>query len=199
MTEAKRKRRSAKETRSLIVQTAVKELVSGGGTLEMAALAKKAGLSEGLAYHYFGNRGGVVAAVVDDFYDRFEERVIDIRFEGEAWQQREEKRVSALIDFYFEEPLTPIIFNSLGSEAEVIEVEARRFKRQIDLAEQNIRDAQETGDIPDERDARMLGAMMLGAIRWGVMANLEISKDLDRTHLKTEIWMAVKAMSTSVK
>ncbi len=193
----KRKRRSAAETRALVVKKAAEELVVESGALEMATLAKKAGLSEGLAYHYFKNRAGVIAAVVDDFYDRFEERVIDIRFDGDTWQQREEKRVEALVDFYCEDPLTPVIFTRLGSEAEVVEVESRRAERQIDLAEENIRFAQQAGDISKDRDARLLGAMMLGGIRWAVLSALQGGGHLNKQHLKTEIWNAVEALSRS--
>ncbi len=45
----------------------------------------------------------------------------------------------------------------------------------------------------------MLGAMMLGAIRWGVLSNLEVVEIPERDHLKREIWTAVKAMSVGVK
>ena len=193
----KRKRRSAGETRALVVATAAAELAAGSGALEMASLAKKAGLSEGLAYHYFKNRAGVIAAVVDDFYDRFEERVIDIRFDGDTWQEREKQRVDALVEFYCEDPLTPVIFTRLGSEAEVVEVESRRAARQVDLAEENIRLAQAAGDISKHRDARLLGAMMLGGIRWAVLSALQDRHDLNKKHLKIEIWNAVGALSKS--
>ncbi|MBL4907327.1 MAG: TetR/AcrR family transcriptional regulator, partial [Sneathiella sp.] len=142
MTETKikkRRRRSAKETRAHLLEVAATELIENVGALEMTTLAKRAGLSEGLAYHYFKNRAGVIAAVVDEYYDRYEEAVIDVRFDGLTWQEREQQRVKTLVCFFYSEPLTPIIFSHLGNELEVVEVESRRFRRQISLAEKMFR------------------------------------------------------------
>ncbi|MCG8493611.1 MAG: TetR/AcrR family transcriptional regulator [Sneathiellales bacterium] len=191
----KRRRRSAAETRAQLLKVAAKELVKNDGALEMVSLAQKAGLSEGLAYHYFGNRAGVIAAVVDDFFDRFEEQIIDVRFDGKTWQDRERQRVSAMISFYFSDPLTPIIFSRLGSDAEVAAVEARRARRQITLAEKNLNEAQKAGDVSKARDPRLMGAMMLGAIRWGIMTYWQSTEPNDQEALFEEIWAAVHALS----
>lgn len=191
----KRRRRSAAETRAQLLEVAAKELIENEGALEMVTLAQKAGLSEGLAYHYFGNRAGVIAAVVDAFFDRFEEQVIDIRFDGYTWQDREKQRVAAMISFYFSDPLTPIIFSRLGNDAEVAAVEARRAQRQIALAEKNLREAQKAGDVSKDREPRLMGAMMLGAIRWGVMAYWQSADASHQDVLFSEIWAAIYALS----
>jgi AcrR family transcriptional regulator len=193
--KTKRKRRSAQETRDLLLKAAEAEMVEGGGMLEMATLARRAELSEGLAYHYFGNRAGVIAAVIDRFFDRYEATIIDVAFEGDTWQTREKCRVAALVKFYAENPLTLVIFSRLGSDAEVTEVESRRSRRQIDLAANNILRAQERGDIAKERDARLLGAMMLGAIRWAMMSAWQEPVAIDPDKLTAEIWNTIKAMS----
>lgn len=195
----KRRRRSAEETRRQLLTVAADELVRTGGALEMAELAKRAGLSEGLAYHYFGNRAGVIAAVVDAYFDRYEEAVIDINFEGDTWQERERKRVVELVRFYCEDPLTPIIFSRLGSEAEVTAVETRRSERIINLAAANISRAQRAGDISSARDPRILGAMMMGAIRWAIVAAWPSDgRHPSQQELVTEIWAGIEALSHTV-
>ncbi|MEH6403665.1 MAG: TetR/AcrR family transcriptional regulator [Sneathiella sp.] len=190
-----RRRRSAIETRAHLLQAAAVELIKNSGGLEMTALAKRAGLSEGLAYHYFGNRAGVIAAVVDAFYDRYEEAVIDVRFVGKSWSIRERQRVTALVSFFYDDPLTPIIFANLGNEPEVVEVESRRFRRQTDLAAKNVREAQKNGDIDPQVNPAILGAMMLGAIRWGIMNMLQTSDRMPKEEANQEIWSAIDAMS----
>jgi AcrR family transcriptional regulator len=195
MAVEKRKRRSPEETRRLVLETAAAELARTGGNLEMATLARMAGLSEGLAFHYFGNRAGLIAAVVEAFYDRYEAAVIDLRFAGATWQEREKQRVRALVEFYFEEDLTPVILTRLGSEPQVADVEARRSRRQIELAARNISRAQAAGDIPSDRDPEILGAMMLGALRWGVATLWNAKRQLPLDAVFAEIWAVIDAMS----
>jgi AcrR family transcriptional regulator len=52
-----------------LLRAAAEELVEVG-ELEVAAVARRAGVSVGLPYRYFGTRSGLLIAVVDDFYDR---------------------------------------------------------------------------------------------------------------------------------
>lgn len=192
-----RKRRSPEESRNIILDVAEKELIKSDGALEMSQLAKKAGLSEGLPYHYFKNRAGVIAAVADRFFDRYEAEIIDVGFDGATWQAREKARVKSLVDFYVREKLTPVIFSRLGNEPEVVEVMNRRSKRQIDLAARNISDAQEVGDIPKERDPRLLGALMLGAIQFALTDYWREEANRDPEHLCSEIWVGIEALSNA--
>ncbi|WP_025899393.1 TetR/AcrR family transcriptional regulator [Sneathiella glossodoripedis] len=177
------------------MKVAARELVSSNGALDMATLAKKAGLSEGLAYHYFKNRAGVIAAVVDQYFDAFEEAVIDVAFAGDTWQEREKLRVEALVDFYCADPLTPVIYSRLGSEPEVVEVAGRRARRQLELAARNILMGQESGDINADRDPWILGAMMLGAINFVVSGYWQNGTDVEPKTLKKEIWAGIDALS----
>jgi hypothetical protein len=45
---------------------------SATGEVEVAAVARRAGVSAGLPYRYFGTRSGLLIALVDDFYGRLE-------------------------------------------------------------------------------------------------------------------------------
>ena len=51
-----------------LVRAAEAELIESNGQMEMLAVAKRAGVSVGLAYHHFGSKAGLLAAVVDHFY-----------------------------------------------------------------------------------------------------------------------------------
>ena len=48
----------------------------------MQAVAKRAQVSVGLAYHHFGSKAGLIAAVVEAFYSRLDEVVFKRREAG---------------------------------------------------------------------------------------------------------------------
>ncbi|NOJ39697.1 helix-turn-helix transcriptional regulator [Bradyrhizobium sp. WSM 1791] len=78
-------------TRERLLRAAEKELIRSHGHLEMQAVAKRAQVSVGLAYHRFGSKAGLIAAVVEAFYSRLDE----VAFEGfkshaEGWAERKE-------------------------------------------------------------------------------------------------------------
>lgn len=62
-------------TRERLIRAAEKELIRSHGHLEMQAVSKRAQLSVGLAYHHFGSKAGLIAAVVEAFYSRLDEVV----------------------------------------------------------------------------------------------------------------------------
>ena len=56
-----------------LIRSAQDELIQTHGLLEMQAVAKRAKVSVGLAYHHFGSKAGLIAAVVEAFYNRLED------------------------------------------------------------------------------------------------------------------------------
>ena len=54
-------------TPARLIRAAQEELIQGRGLLEMQAVAKRAKVSVGLAYHHFGSKAGLIAAVVEAF------------------------------------------------------------------------------------------------------------------------------------
>ncbi|CAN5850370.1 hypothetical protein BH11PSE1_BH11PSE1_02880 [soil metagenome] len=53
-----------------LIRAAQEELIASHGLLEMQAVAKRAKVSVGLAYHHFGSKAGLIATVVEGFYNR---------------------------------------------------------------------------------------------------------------------------------
>src|SRR5690554_5193406 len=70
-------KRAHAATAPRLLAAAQTELIEGQGQLEMVAVARRAKVSAGLAYHYFGSKAGLIAAVVEAFYDRYDAAVID--------------------------------------------------------------------------------------------------------------------------
>ncbi len=60
-------------TRERLIRAAQEELIQSHGHLEMQAVAKRAQVSVGLAYHHFGSKAGLIAAVVEEFYSRLDD------------------------------------------------------------------------------------------------------------------------------
>ena len=181
-----------------LLAAAQTELIEGQGQLEMAAVARRAKVSAGLAYHYFGSKAGLIAAVVEAFYDRYDAAVIDLNpLPGGGWTSRERKRLERLIDFLLGEPLAPLVFDRLSAEPEVAAVEARRLARHIALGARNMAGAQGKGEVPASIDPHMRVAMIMGGLRHAAGQFLRQSPPPDRDRLVEELW-SFAAMASGV-
>ena len=74
--KAPTRRRDPKATRTKILASAEKLLAANNGALEMAWVAKDAGISHGIAYHHFGSREGLLKAVTIAFYNQLDDEVL---------------------------------------------------------------------------------------------------------------------------
>src|SRR5579864_4801506 len=106
------------DARERIVAAALKELVEGDGDFEIGDVARRARVSVGLAYHYFGSKAGLISVLITDFHDRHE-AVINQRFDKSLpWPMREKARLKASIDFMYVDPVAPVMMGKLSSSAE---------------------------------------------------------------------------------
>lgn len=176
-------------TRRRLLDAAAHELVAGDGRLEIAAVAARAGASVGLSYHHFGSKAGLLAAIVEDFYDRYDAAIIDLNpLPGGDWAARERCRLELLVAFMLTEPLAGLILARLSAEPEVAAVEARRLARHIELGARNIALAQRRGHLPQGRDPRLLVAMIMGGLRQAVGQVLAHDISRERAGLTQELW-----------
>jgi AcrR family transcriptional regulator len=180
------------ETRDRILRAAAKVLIAGDGQCEIADVARAAGVSVGLSYHYFTSKAGLIAAVVEAFYDRMEAAVMEPNPKpGAGWGERERLRLERMVDFYYAEPLAPLILTRLSRTPEVAAVEAARLARHIDLAARNVELAQEKSEIPADLDAQLLGAMILGGLRQAIGQALGMTKRPARDRIADQLWSFV--------
>lgn len=176
-------------TRRRILDAAAEALVAGQGAFEIGEVAKRAGVSVGLSYHHFGSKAGLVAAIVEDFYDRFEAAVMDVNPKpGADWGPRERLRLERMIAFHYGAPLAPVILTRLSREPEVAAVEAARIDRHIALAARNIEIAQARDEIPPELEPHLLGAMILGGLRQAIGQALAAPKRPKEAKLADQLW-----------
>ena len=176
-------------TRQRILACAGQLLVEGEGALEMAWVAKAAGVSAGLAYHHFGSKEGLLVAVVNDFYDRVEAASLMARLEQATdWEARERERVRLYIEFLLSDPLGVVVLSRLAHAPGVAAVEAERWDRLVSVGARNIADGQQRQVVGAAQDPELLAAMVLGAARAAVARLLPRKRQINAARLARDIW-----------
>ncbi len=156
--------RKSEATRARLVAATSEALLAGDGDFEMSQVARLAGVSDGLPYHYFGSKAGALSAVIDDFYDRYY-AVVNRPLDGSRpWPEREFERLQSWLGFLYGDPLAPIVLGRMGRTVQVAGLESARQDQLIALARRNIELGQKAGDIADEIDAGIAAAAIIGAI-----------------------------------
>lgn len=160
--------------RQNLLQAAADEL-SETGELEVAAVARRAGVSTGLPYRYFGTRTGLLIAVLESFYDRLCDAAALREYPESDWAAREQHRIRDWVAFLYGEPLAPIVLGGLVGDGEVAAAHTARLSMLIELGARNMARAQHHGEIPADRDPEYLAAATLGG------TNAVVSVALTRT------------------
>lgn len=179
-------------TRERLLRAAGAELIERDGRLEVATVAARADVSVGLLYRYFGSKAGLVAAVVEGFYDRLHEEVADTDPAPDGdWASRERKRLELSVAFHYREPLAAVVLSRLSREPEVAGVEVRRIGRLVEDAAKNVTAGQRRGELPADLDPRTVGAMLIGGFRVAMGEALTRRQRPDANALVEELWRFV--------
>lgn len=179
-----------RKTREKLIDAARGALIDGDGVAEITDIATRAGVSAGLAYHHFKSKDGLVAAVVEDFYDRYGQ-VANGLFRGESWAQREIQRVRAVVRFFLEDPFTPTLFGPLGRSSAVVHAEGRCMAELMARGARNIAQGQADGDLPRQADPNIAAAFVLGGMRQAVALALLDDPTPDPDQLARGIWILI--------
>ncbi|MFZ3006536.1 MAG: TetR/AcrR family transcriptional regulator [Phenylobacterium sp.] len=175
-----------------LVRAAQEELIASHGLLEMQAVAKRAKVSVGLAYHHFGSKAGLIAAVVEGFYNRLEDAAFSpSKLTSPDWAGREKERIAAYIAFHYDHPFAPLVVGPLSRAPEVLDVEQAFTRRQLTAGAYNLRAGQRDGVIPADLDPRLTIALLIGGIRQALIGALTAGRRPDRAELTDKIWVFV--------
>jgi AcrR family transcriptional regulator len=175
-----------------LIRAAQEELILGQGLLEMQAVARRAKVSVGLAYHHFGSKAGLIAAVVEAFYDRLEQAAFDpASLVSTDWAGREKERLAAYIAFHYDHPFAPLVVGPLSRAPEVLDVEQAFTKRQLVAGAYNLRTGQRQGAIAAVFDPHLTIALMIGGIRQALINALVKGQRPDRVELTEKIWVFI--------
>jgi AcrR family transcriptional regulator len=177
------------KTRERLVRAAQEELIRSHGHLEMQAVAKRAQVSVGLAYHHFGSKAGLIAAVVEEFYSRLDEVAFNgARQPSESWADRERRRIASYIAFHYDHPFAPLVIGALSRAPEVLDVERAFTNRQLAGGALMLEAAQRKGFVPDHIAPHLTIALMIGGIRQALIGALMSEERPDPGKLTDEIW-----------
>ncbi len=159
----------------------------------MSEVARRAGVSEGLAYHYFKSKAGLLSAVVDGFFERFN-AITNQRYDGDIpWPERERARLSAIIAFLYEEPLAPVIYGPMSRSLEVAAAELRGQRELIERSAYNIEDGIRRGFIPKSVDPHIAGAAIMGAVNAVFAQAMRQDPRPDPDWLANKMWAFIAA------
>lgn len=161
------------------------------GDLEVAAAARRAGVSAGLPYRYFGTRGGLLVAVVEDFWGRLAQACLMRRYTAPTWFDREYQRVTDWVECLYADPLSVVVLTGLTGDGEVSAAEARAMGNVVDAAAANVAHGQRTGEISADRDPEMLAAATLGGVHAMVLVALTRTPRPASTLVRDEVWTFV--------
>jgi AcrR family transcriptional regulator len=174
--------------RARIIEAAMCELIAGDGDFEIADVARRADVSVGLAYHYFGSKAGLIAVLITDFHDRHEAVVDHCVDKSLPWSIREKIRLKASIDFLYADPATHLMVGKLKSSAEAVAIDTGRRARSIELAARNVAEGQRRGYISKKIDPTVAGAAIIGGINQAVAQALSSRKRPNADQLTERLW-----------
>jgi AcrR family transcriptional regulator len=180
----------AEATRRALVDAAVAEW-SETGEVEVAAIARRAGVSAGLPYRYFGTRSGLLIALVEDFYARLAEAAAMRHYDAPSWAQRERRRIEDWVAFLYAEPLAPLVLSGPVGDGAVIAANARLGARLADVGARNIAHAQRAAELPADRDPQMLAAAILSGVHAMAAVALNRSPRSSATTVIEQVWAFV--------
>ena len=148
----------------------------------------------GLAYHHFGSKSGLVAAVVEAFYAQLKVVAFtDANLPSGSWAEREKARIGAYIAFHYVHPFSPLVVGALSRSPEVLDVETAFTDRHLAAGAAMIRAAQRDGIVRSDLDPALGIAMMIGGVRQAVLGALGRDPRPDPATLTDEIWSLVAA------
>ncbi|MGY3690942.1 AcrR family transcriptional regulator [Bradyrhizobium sp. USDA 3240] len=181
-------------TRERLLSAAQEELIEGQGHIEMQAVARRAQVSVGLAYHHFGSKAGLIAAVVEDFYEHLDEAAFGgAKLSASNWADREKARIGAYVAFHYEHPFAPLVIGPLSRAPEVLDVETAFTSRQLAAGARMIEAAQRDGIVPGNLDSHLTIALMIGGIRQALIGALTADRRPDPARLTGDVWAFMAA------
>lgn len=177
-------------SRDRLIAAARDELIERSGLLEVDSVAQRAGTSTGLIYRHFGNRAGLIGAVVDDFYTRYRSEALEVNpAPGGSLPTRERRRTELTVGFHYREPLARVILSNLHLDSEVVVEETAHLEEMIALAAGVMRLGRRRGEIPEDRDPELIAAMVIGGMRH-VLA-MALAQGLPEEQAAHQLWIFI--------
>jgi AcrR family transcriptional regulator len=172
-----------------LITAAEQELIANNGHMEISAIAKRANTSAGLTYHHFGSKTGLIAAVVDQFYEPLRALALgDSIPTNIEWREREKTRTKAIIDYFYNHPLAPLIAGRLAREPEVLDIERAHMEALLEAGARNIAQGQKLGIISPDLNPNTTVAMLMGGLRLAIDQAILAKERPSNVELFEQLW-----------
>ena len=97
------------------------------------------------------------------------------------------------VAFHYDDPLAGVLLARLARDPEVAAVEARHLRLQVARGTQNVARGQRDGEIPEDIDAGIAAALILGGVRQALIVVLARRERPPREVLADQLWRLVVA------
>ena len=177
-----------------LLDAAEAELIACHGHMEMSAVARRAGLSVGLAYHHFGSKAGLMAGVIDRFYGPIREIALGETIPLDLpWLERERARAEALLNYFYDHPLAPLVAGRLAREPEVLDIERAHMDTGLTVGARNIRQGQALGVVSVALVPEVVVAFLMGGMRLVIEDAVRQDNRPPKDQLLDQIWQLARA------
>ncbi len=157
-----------KEDREGVIFEAALKVITEKGfhRARMSDIARKAGISYGLVYHYFKKKEDLFDAVLNNWWDRLFALLREVARGQEDVRRKLRSIILYFLNTYQSKPeLVSIFITEISrSTANLTPVRLERFKGFMSLTEGVIRHGQEQGVLRNDFKARYLTTIFLGAL-----------------------------------
>ncbi|MGN0926731.1 TetR/AcrR family transcriptional regulator [Ectopseudomonas mendocina] len=159
---ARRTRAEMEETRALLLATARKVFTERGyADTSMDDLTAQAGLTRGALYYHFGDKKGLLAAVVQQIDSEMDERLEAISTNAEDAWQGFRRRCQAYLEMALEPDIQRIVLRDARAVLGGASPEAQR--RCVESMQQLIDDMMQRGIIA-RAEPQILAALIYGSL-----------------------------------
>ena len=108
---------------------------------------------------------------------------------GKSFPERERRRTELTVAFHYADPLARVILKNLHLDAAVAAMEAAHIDSMVDLAAGVMNIGQWRGEIPEDRDSRFIGAMIIGGMRRVLAVALSTDPPIPQEETARKLWV----------
>ena len=151
-----------------IIEAALKVFSTKGyADTRMADIARQAGMSYGLIYHYYENKEKLFDAIVEDWWAGFYHELESLKNAAVSTEEKVTGIIYYLLGVYESKPDQISIFVTEVSRGFVYHAHAKgksKFNRLFDLCREILEEGQKNGSLRADIQARYLAYVFLGSI-----------------------------------
>lgn len=161
----------------------------------MAEIAREAGMSYGLLYHYFNNKETLFEAIVEEWWRGFHETLENLKALSAPTETKLARIISYVLLIYVQKPSLTSIYVKEISRGFAYHAHSRgreRFNRLFELCSDLMAEGQERGALRADIQSKYLSYIFLGAIDAFLSVMILGGETLSRTREKKIIEAIMK-------